>query len=662
MCAKEIKRDEFLYSHMVQEYYVRRLREISKKRFEARRKIRTKKQVLELRTNVRAKLQKCFGPFPERTPLNARTTGKIITKDFYIEKVMYESRPGLIVTANLYIPRKGTAPFPAVLGPCGHSQEGKAENAYQSYAQGLAKKGFVVLGYDPISQGERRQYFQDKGYPYPIGCCGEHNMLGNQMRLLGDFFGMWRLWDGIRSLDYILSRREVDKRYVGVTGNSGGGTLSSYLNAFDDRFTMAAPGCFVTTYLSNLENELPADAEQIPPNMLKEGLDMADFFIAQIPRPVLLLGQKNDFFDERGLRKTYNELKALYRIMGAEDKVRLFIGPTNHGYSIHNREAMYGFFQEMTGGKKDAKETKIHLKKEEALWATPKGKVCSIKGSQYVFEYTAEKARAIIEKRPHLCGEKLKKELKHLLNLPARKTMPLYRILRSTRWYKGKTRFMRSKFAVETEPGIQAILHLLQKKESFYHFPEEKEATIFVPHISSMEDMSRVSLPCTLDGLFAVDVRGIGESKALTCGKGDFFNAYGNDYLYASHGEMFGESYAGRRVHDLLCVLDLFKEHGYKKIHLIGRGLGALTATFAACLHPIVKQVTLINTLLSYEELTQTSVFSWPLSSLVPNILSKLDLPDCYRHLSTKKLAVIKPWDSKMHVRRKKKTIIKTCK
>ena len=140
------------------------------------------------------------------------------------------------------------------------------------------------------------------------------DMMGNQMQLVGEFFGQWRLWDGIRGLDYLLSRPEADRTRVGVTGNSGGGTMTTYLTAFDDRFTMAAPGCFVTRYFCNLENELPSDSEQIPPGILAAGLDMADFFVAQIPRPTILLGQENDFFDVRGLRATFEELRRLYRI------------------------------------------------------------------------------------------------------------------------------------------------------------------------------------------------------------------------------------------------------------------------------------------------------------------------------------------------------------
>ncbi|MDO9540977.1 MAG: acetylxylan esterase, partial [Kiritimatiellia bacterium] len=266
---------EHLYPHMVQEYYVDKMRALSSARDQKRREIRTRSDVLKLKAIVRGKLAQSFGKLPEKTPLNARMTGRFEREKYIVEKIIFESRPALCVTANLYIPKGISGKIPCVLGPCGHAAVGKAYPHYQFFAQRLAAKGYLVLLYDPLSQGERTQYPGKEGLAQPKGCCQEHNMMGNQMSLIGEFFGKWRLWDGIRALDYLLSRPEADPTRVGVTGNSGGGTLTTYLNAFDDRFTMAAPSCFVTTYLCDLENEVPADSEQIPPNIIKYGLDMA---------------------------------------------------------------------------------------------------------------------------------------------------------------------------------------------------------------------------------------------------------------------------------------------------------------------------------------------------------------------------------------------------
>ena len=146
---------ESLYPRMVQEYYVARLREMARRRTEQRAKLRTRAQVLRLRRDVRRKLRACFGPAPERTPLNAVTTGVVRANAYSVEKVVYHSRPGFKVTANLYVPR-GDGPFPVVLGPCGHSANGKAAVLYQAFAGGLQLGTKLLPGHTPPRFGRDR--------------------------------------------------------------------------------------------------------------------------------------------------------------------------------------------------------------------------------------------------------------------------------------------------------------------------------------------------------------------------------------------------------------------------------------------------------------------------------------------------------------------------
>lgn len=638
---------EHLYPHLVHEYYVARMRQFSLLRDQARGKIRTKNDVLKLKKIIREKLARSFGRLPEKTPLNPKLTGRFERSHYIVEKIIFESRPSLFVTANLYIPKKIKGKLPCVLGACGHSGIGKAEPFYQAFVQGLATKGYLVLIYDPLSQGERIQYPVKEGLAQPEGCCQEHNMMGNQMSLIGEFFGKWRLWDGMRALDYLLSRPEADPARVGVTGNSGGGTLTTYLNAFDNRFTMAAPSCFVTTYLCNLENELPSDSEQIPPNIIKYGLDMADFFVAQIPRPVILLGQNNDFFDRRGLIKTYNELKRIYTIMGAGKNIELFIGPRDHGYFPENREAMYAFFNKHSGIKTDSKEGKTVTEPPERLFAAPGGQVHKMQGKR-VFDFTKEQAAKINLARKNVFGATLKKKICEVLAVHGQSMIPHYRVLRA-RDNNTKRYAFHLSFAVETEPGIQAILHVFGP-QGYSHFPKLKKALLYLPHLSSQQDVAAGEAPHIEAPLFALDVRGMGQTQALTCANDNFFAPYGNDYLYASYANMSGQPYLGRRVHDLMAVLNLLQSEGYREVHLVARGMGALIATFAAVLHPLVKRVTLKNTLLSYYELTQAPIQSWPLSVIPSDILHYFDLPDCYRALAKKHLEIISPWNSQMQL------------
>ena len=211
---------------------------------------------------------------------------KVVERDTYkIENVLFESRPGFLVSANLYIPKGRSFPLPGVVASCGHSDNGKAIETYQSFCQGLARLGYVVLIFDPIGQGERMQYVDANLKPMHGTGTGEHNYAGIQQVLVDERFWMWRAWDGIRALDYLMSRKEVDVRHLGITGNSGGGTMTTWLCGVEDRWTMAAPSCFVTEFRRNMENELGADMEQCPPRALALGLDHEDFLAALAPKP-----------------------------------------------------------------------------------------------------------------------------------------------------------------------------------------------------------------------------------------------------------------------------------------------------------------------------------------------------------------------------------------
>ena len=133
------------FPRMVQEYFVDRVREIERASLEKKAALKTKADAEAYVRWVQEKIRECFGPFPERTPLKPRITGTVERDEYTIENVIFESRPNFLVTANLYIPKGRKFPLPGVVGTCGHSTNGKAAEAYQSFSQGLARMGYVVL-------------------------------------------------------------------------------------------------------------------------------------------------------------------------------------------------------------------------------------------------------------------------------------------------------------------------------------------------------------------------------------------------------------------------------------------------------------------------------------------------------------------------------------
>ena len=633
------------YGHMVHEYTVGRVREILQERADKLAAIQTRAAAQAYVDDVRAKAARCFPALPARTDLNARTTGTSDLGEIRLEKIVYESRPGFLVSANLFLPAHFDAELPCVLGLCGHSENGKAYGPYQFFARGLASKGFAVLIVDPVSQGERRQFYAEEGVPE--GESGPrstvaHNMIGNRMLLTGDFIGSWFAWDAIRGLDYLLERPETDTSRVGVTGCSGGGTQTTQLTALDPRITMAAPDCFITSWLCNLENELPADAEQNPPRALAFGLDEADLLLAYAPRPTMILAEENCYFDLRGARQAHAEVKKIHTLLGSPDSAEISVGHLDHGFHKHAREAMYGFFIKHAGLDVECQEAPMEEIAETQLNAA-EGEVVPF-GSKKIFGFTQSRASELRAKRTTLDRTALREKVRSHLNIEMPDTPPHYRYLRRSGGQEATTG-KGYQFAVESEAGIQVILTMFGDLENQCRRPQGP-VSLFVGHLSSEEDCA--ALPWLQRRLsegqriLAADLRGTGQSFPYSCGSSELLEPYGADYLYASFGSMMGESYLGRRVLDILCTIDCLEDGG-AEVHLIGRGVGSVPVALAALLHSSQPTCELVHYLPSYQLLIDNPLHNWPLSTMVENCLTTFDLPDIYAALGAK-LQKCDPW------------------
>src|SRR5688572_13477512 len=628
------------FPRMVQEFFVAREHALHQQRLERLAALKTKADAEAYVRAVRGKIRESFGPFPEKTPLNPRVTKSSERDAYKIENVLFESRPGFLVSANLYIPKGRRFPLPGVVGSCGHSANGKAIETYQSFCQGLARLGYVVLIFDPIGQGERMQYVDANWKPIRGTGTAEHNYAGIQQVLVDERFCTWRAWDALRALDYLVTRKEVDARHLGITGNSGGGTMTTWLCAVDQRWTMAAPSCFVTEFRRNMENELGADMEQCPPKALALGLDHEDFLAALAPKPIIILAKEKDYFDARGNEAAYQRLKRLYGLLGAEDNISYFVGPTYHGYSQENREAMYRWFNRCTKISDARTEPALVLEKDETLWCSPRGRVAEL-GSKSIDGFTREKSRALAAKRGSPEGAALLQKVADTLRLPRTAGVPEFRILRPLPDRKYPMRHALP-YMVETDPGVHAIVYRLTREPLLSRPPRDTtSAILYVSHRSADQELRTEPLIRELiagepeAALYTCDVRGVGESEPQTTNltsRGE----YSTDYFYSSHANMLDYPYIGQRTFDVLRVLDWLNAWGHSQIHLAAKGHGALPATFAALLSGHVTRVTLKNALTSYTDVASATDYNWPLSALPPGVLTSFDLPDCYRELKTK--------------------------
>src|SRR5262245_8356604 len=344
--------------------------------------LRTEADLRALQSDLRRALLASIGGLPEqRAPLNARIVGTIPRDGYRIEKLVFESLPGLHVTALVYVPDGPPERRPAVLLAAGHSPIGKAHPAYQEIAARLALRGYVVLSWDPVGQGERSQFWdaERKRSRHNL-VCGEHAVLGNLATLAGLGIGRYFVWDGMRAVDYLLTRADVDGTRISITGNSGGGFQSAWIGALDERVKVVAPSCFITSLPMRMANRTfedpDSDPEQDPVGLVSEGVDHAGLLLLAFPKPVHLSAAIKDFFPVEGTRKTVREVAELYRRFG--DGVRLVLSECNHthGYSPENQASAFPFLDRWNSLPAVRHGLpKIETLPEEALRCTPSGQV-----------------------------------------------------------------------------------------------------------------------------------------------------------------------------------------------------------------------------------------------------------------------------------------------
>src|SRR6266852_3853150 len=309
--------------------------------------IHDQQELLKTQAELRQKLLQMIGGLPEvKTDLRPRVTGRIQMDGFTIEKLIFQSLPGVYVTALVYVPDDHSKKHPAVLVPAGHASDGKFH--YQALSQRLAGRGYVVISWDPVGQGERSQFWDAiTGKSRYNLICGEHAVMGNLAYLAGANLARWEIWDGIRAVDYLLTRPEVDGQRVSITGTSGGGFQATLIAALDERIKVAVPSCYISALPMRIHNRIFADpdseTEQDLFGMISNGVDHPGLLLLMYPRPVLVAAAVLDFFPIEGTRKTVREVRRLYERFGRGDHIALVEGYHAHQFSPENQEAALDF-------------------------------------------------------------------------------------------------------------------------------------------------------------------------------------------------------------------------------------------------------------------------------------------------------------------------------
>lgn len=535
-------------------------------------------------SEVREKLVAALGGFPVRTPLNVQVIGRVERDGYAVEKIIFESEPNHHVTAHVFLPigRTGETPCPGmkpgVLIPCGHSMNGKASQGYQRGAVQAALRGMVALVYDPIDQGERAQC---REAPYIFNCDG-HNNIGVRAELLGWNTARFRIWDGLRALDVLAERPEVNPDKLGVMGHSGGGTMTAWIMALDDRIRAAAPSGFISSMRSVLERCGPQDAEQFVFGELAFGFNHLGHILLRAPSPVLHCASHGDFFPLLGVTETAERARAVYAALGAPDAYRLSdtLGP--HHWHESTRTIANDWMAQWLKG------------------CPPPRKTQDYRNLQYGFAYSHVDTGLGYEPRnlPDMYTNKWEATVTptgRTLDIPNERTV--YDIMRDEADRQRAVRAPLTPEAVRARAQIRPAADVNYEVRNTDHDAVAEFATLVaedgtpVPTVTLgrgervllVADCARKALSNDVDRLVAAgcrvtvaDLRGYGETAAAVH---KFYSAKDSDEEIAQLYAVVGRELVGGRAEDAIAAAKFVAYGG--KVKLVARGRAAIAAAHA---------------------------------------------------------------------------------
>jgi dienelactone hydrolase len=573
---------------------------------------------------------------PARTPLHPQVTGTIQLPGYRIEKVIYESLPGHHVTGNLYIP-SGSGPFPATLFFCGHEPESKAYSAYQRTAILFATHGFVVLAIDPISQGERYQLTDSLGKHVMMGG-GEHMLFNADGLLAGTGVVADELWDNVRSLDYLVTRKEVDTSRIGCLGNSGGGTQTTYFVGFDPRIKVSAPCSYFASRERNLYYMGASDGCQHIPNEGSNKLEIADFMIMAAPKPVLILAGKYDFVDDVGVQIAYSELQRVYSRLGHPDRCKLFIYDDGHGISKPKREIAVTWFRKwLCHDSTPVKEDNLEILPDSALYCTSTGQInTAYPTERSLKQIDIARADRYLQKRNAFITQpdniKIIRDVLHLANINGSghnsHPGPV-----SVEWTgaatAGDITFKKAIVRKQNEIPLPCLIAYPKGpiKNICIWTPAEGKAKIVTDSLAVIQSLLRQG-----DVVVLSDLRATGETADNPeLSNGNYY--FNKEYRNSMTSLHIGRPLPGQQVTDIMTLVDFATTFdGLRQtphpVIIRASGGDAVAALHCLILDNRISQIQLYHTIHSYYELLKDWKMKDQYQYLLPGVLKNYDLPD----------------------------------
>jgi len=562
-------------------------------------RISTLAQVEEWQRYVRERALAAIGGLPASdTPLEPEIVGALPGDGYAVENVIFQSLPRVYVTANLYLPRRRTGRTGAVLLVHGHQEFPRTEPEYQAVCQRLVRNGLVVLAIDPLGQGERKGYLDERGAPLVRAGTAEHTYAGMQCWWLGQSIARYFVQDARRAIDYLCTRPEVDPARIGITGNSGGGTQSTWMMLLDPRLAAAAPGTYILRRREYMWTGQSQDAEQVVPGGTAAGIDHEDFLIAMAPRPVLVLAADYDWFSIEGAIATVERARRIYRLLGKEENIGLARSRSTHQYHpVLARAATEFFARHFLGADPGAVDhTEPKPVDPQLLTCTRSGQVLIDRPhTRRVFDLNLAEYRALPLKAADP-GRRAEAARSWLTSAVTHDRQPTEF---HARWLPGPEEAGVSVMHGYwwSEPDVLNAGVLLRPAAGDY---TSLLLALFDQGASDIEEWRDWLLARVGDGqaVLVLDVRGTGAIAPHPLNARPYEGHHGTIYKLLTDLLCLGDSLEAMRIYDVLRAVDLVGadlevDLGERPIHLFGVGRGAFHGYLAASLATRIRQVSL---------------------------------------------------------------------
>ena len=587
--------------------------------------IQTRSAAEQRQAAVRAQILKLIGGLPTSTGhVAVRTFGEVPGDGLRIEKIAYESLPGLFVTADVYVPTSGGGPFPAVLITPGHGPTGKLGE--YDWGANLARNGIIALAVDPMGQGERLQHFDAKEGKSVVGQgTGEHGHAGFSTLLIGDHVARYFINDAMRGIDYLSARKDVDAARIGAFGCSGGGTATAYIAALDNRVKVAATACYITAF----EELLPSrtgnqEAEQSIPGFISGGLDLADWVELAAPKPYAIISTTEDMFPYAGAQRSYEEAKRIYALYNAADRLQRITGPGGHGALGPISPQILKFL--VNGLKPGAEVLEFKASPREAhtnLLCTPTGQVSTSLGGETIESINRKRAESIVRMKP--------------ANLAS---------------------VIRTAAAVTAQPGAAPEVTVVQDRITLHSEPGiDLAGMVVVPHSGGRHpaalfmDSAPIETAAASPEFMRLSNSGhvilILQPRGTPGSDKPVQSPYlGPMNLISLRAMLVGKTLVGMRVDDTIRAINWLASRpdvDSSSITVYGDGPLGVVALHAAVLDPRITGVVVENTLASYRLALDAPLHRNLADVIVPGVLRQYDLNDLVAAIHPRPVTILHP-------------------